>query len=65
MLTKANGRITVIIMRIIVAGTYIYMYAVALEVVSTVHLGAYAGNFTSNFRSVSNNVGASCHVIYD
>lgn len=34
---------------------------VALEV-STVHLGAYAGNFTSNFRSVGNNVGTSCHV---
>jgi len=36
---------------------------VALEV-STMHLEAYVGNFTSNFRSVGNNVGASCHV-YD
>lgn len=39
------------------------MYAVALEV-STVHLGAYVGNFTSNFRSVGNNVGAPCCVIW-
>lgn len=53
MLTKANGRISVIIM-------YNRSRYVALEV-PTVHLGAYTANFTSNFRSVGNST--SYHVI--